>query len=64
MEPGFRHVPFAFDGSRGTAERFGGLLDAQAREEAQLNDAALLWSDRSQLMQRIIERKQIEILFF
>jgi hypothetical protein len=64
MEPGFRHVPFAFDGGRGDAQRDGSFFNRKTAEKAQLDDAALLRGNGSQLIQRIVERQQIQVLFF
>ncbi len=63
MQPGLRHRPFPLNGGWGDSKDLGGFINAQAAEIAQFDDTSLLWRDSGQLVQRVIERDQIEIGF-
>src|SRR4029453_15688171 len=60
IKPAFRHGPFALDGGRRDSERGCRLLDGQAAEEPQFDDAALIGVERFELLQRRVERDRVE----
>src|SRR5689334_13181510 len=50
----------AFHAGCGYAEHLRALLDREAREEAQLDDAGLLRIERGETVQRVVERDDVE----
>ncbi len=54
------HRPLALDRPGRQPHHFGGLVDAQPAEEAQLDDAALTRIDLLQFQQRAIQRKHVD----
>src|SRR5262245_57811199 len=59
IQPGFRAFPLAHHGDRRNAQHFGGFLDAQAAEEAQLDDFRLPRRPRRQRVQGIVQGAEI-----
>src|SRR5918993_2740058 len=58
-EPRLRHAPLALDGGGADAQDFRRLLDREAAEEAQLDDARLLRVERVEAFERLVERDQV-----
>jgi hypothetical protein len=58
-KPGSGDRPVPLHRGRRYAERVGSLLDRQAAEEAQLDDASLLGVEPGQLREGTVERDQI-----
>src|SRR6185436_5949276 len=59
-EPGLGRVPVALDRRRRRAHHLGGLLDGEAAEEAQLDDARLVGVERLELAERVVEVDQVD----
>src|SRR5215218_6988946 len=63
-QPRARHLPVALDRGVADAEHLGRLLDGQAAEELQLNDARLLRVDGGEPLQRLVNRQQVNVWTF
>src|SRR4026209_119088 len=60
VKPAFGHRPFAFDGSRRDPKGGCRLLDGQATEEPQFDDAPLTGVECRELLERRIQRYGVE----
>src|SRR5712692_1205795 len=58
-QPGFRESPIAHDRARRDLQNFGCLINAQPTKETQLNNLTLSLVNRSQVLQRFIERDHL-----
>jgi len=63
LQPGLGKLPVAHDGVRRYLNDRGGLVDGQASEESQFNDAALALVECGQGLQRIVERDEVVARF-
>src|SRR5205085_9464736 len=62
-EPRFRHPPFSLYGPRRNIQDLADFFVRQATEEAQLDDLALARIEGEEVLERIIERDQIDAPF-
>ena len=60
VEPRSRGTPIALDGACGHAHHFGGFLEAQAAEKAQLDDLRASRIDLRQRGEGVVERQEID----
>src|SRR5205085_5227051 len=63
VKPGFGFEPFALDGDGRDAEHLRRLFDAKSAEVAQLDDAALALINRTEAVERFVERQQVNRFF-
>ena len=54
--------PFTLDGRGRHAEFLGGLVDGQPAEESQFDDAGLLLVELGELIQRLVEVEDVDVL--
>jgi hypothetical protein len=59
-QPGFSGAPITHHRFGRNAKGFGGLIDAQPREESHLDDLAPAVIERRQHRQRIVEGDEVE----
>ena len=61
MEPDAGGSPFPRNGGRRNAEHFRGVVDRETGEEAQFHDAALLFIEFGEILQRLVEYDDVEV---
>src|SRR5215204_7436265 len=60
-EPRAGHLPVALDGGMADAHGLGRLLDGEAAEELQLDDARLVGVERREAFERLVDAEQVEV---